>query len=100
MTVYETLTAGGCIRGDTSSCCYRHEEKKVSIFHHGDDFAIVARRADTLWATSLIAKTFIVKDQGCLGPRATDVKEMKFLNRTIAYFGGGYQRWGAHWDHA
>jgi len=90
LTVFVALTDEAFERGVTNPCCYFHAKKQLSVYHHGDDFAIVGHRESTIWATEVIGKTFVVKDRGCLGPRSTDLKEILFLHRSVAYVAGGH----------
>ena len=52
-----------------------------SWFHCGDDFVIGARRKHAYWLKDVLGKAFILKDRGCIGPRARDCKEIIILNR-------------------
>ena len=89
LTVYEVMTDTGAIRGETNSCTYRHEQRPLSVYHHGDDFAILGERRDTEWLTAQISARFIVKDRGCLGPRDDDLKEFNLLHRVLKYYPPG-----------
>ena len=62
LTVFNAFSDGGCERGVTNPCCYKHVARRLSLYHHGDDFGVLGRRADTVWASALLGKTFMVKD--------------------------------------
>ena len=83
--VYETVSDAGAIRGSTNPCVYCHRERRLSFFHHGDDFVIVGKRGQTQWLKRVIAVKLIVKDRGSLGPRATDLKEISILHRSLSW---------------
>ena len=87
LAVYDALAEAGSTRGSTNPCCYRHDERRLSISHHGDDFTIMGRRGDAHWMEARLGKRFLVKNRGCLGPRAEDVKEVSLLHRIIQYYG-------------
>jgi hypothetical protein len=99
LAIYDTLTEARFDRGDTNPCCYRHEQRGLSLYHHGDDFGILGTREQTEWAGAAIGKRCIVKDRGCLGPRSGDLAELLFLHRSVTYWPPG-SRGGERVDYA
>ena len=85
MKVYELSTEGGATRGVFNPCCYFIEQRQISYLHHGDDFVIVARRAQAEWFEKHIGKFLITKNRGVLGPRAGDAKSMTILHRILRW---------------
>eukprot|EP00971_Amphidinium_carterae_P087808 1737388-Amphidinium_carterae.1 len=53
--------------------------------HHGDDFVAVGPRRATPKVGKALSTVFIVKDRGVLGPRQGDLKQIRVLNRTLAW---------------
>ena len=64
---------------------YFHPVRKISYFHWGDDFVVVGMRKHTQWLRRHVSQTLIVKERGTLGPRATDLKEITILHRTVRW---------------
>ena len=89
LTTAQVLKQGGCEQSAFSPCVYNHEEKRLGLFHHGDDFVISGARDESAWVTDQLSTKFIVKDRGVLGPEPQDLKEITCLNRTI--------RWRDRW---
>jgi len=83
--VYEICIECGASRGETNPCVYKHVERKVSFYHHGDDFFILGRRQHTIWIKEQISRKLIVKDRGTLGGRRGDLQEINVLHRSIRW---------------
>ncbi len=84
--VRAAMTAMGCKQGLYSPCCYTSGERKLSFFHHGDDFVILGPRSQSAWLVQEMSRQFIVKDRGVLGPGASDLREIRVLNRLIRWY--------------
>ena len=83
--VYDICRNGGCLRGETNPCVYRHAEKQCKFFHHGDDFVILGPRKNNSWVKALLSEHLEVKDRGSLGPGENDLREIDILHRTIVW---------------
>ena len=85
MKVFKLSTEGGATRGVFNPCCYFIEQRQISYLHHGDDFVIVARRAQAEWFEKHIGGYLITKNRGVLGPRASDAKSITILHRILRW---------------
>jgi hypothetical protein len=72
-------------QGLYTPCVYRHKEKLLMYFVHGDDYVGVGMRDDLDWYEKQLSKRFIVKNRGTLGPGESDVKQIRILNRVIEW---------------
>ena len=52
---------------------------------HGDDFTSLATEDQLKWMATQFKKRFEIKDKGILGPESHDLKEIRLLNRIIAW---------------
>jgi len=89
LMVETVCVQAGCKRGQHHPCTFSHDEKEISFLHHGDDFVIAAPRKQGQWMKDEIARHFIVKDRGSLGPRFDDKKTMVILHRIIRWCDSG-----------
>ena len=89
LMVEAVCVEAGCKRGLHHPCTFSHAEREASFLHHGDDFVIAAPRKQGQWVKEQIARHFIVKDRGTLGPRFDDKKTMVILHRIIRWHDSG-----------
>ena len=64
---------------------FYHPKRCISTVVHGDDFTSLAVESDLLWLRDSLKKVFLIKDRGILGPESHDLKEIRLLNRIIAW---------------
>ena len=81
----EELIKLGFKQGRSSSCCFRHPERKLRCVVHGDDFTFAGPPAALQWVEQEMKTPFLVKVVGRLGPEAEN-REIRILNRVV--------RWG------
>ena len=70
-------------QGMYSPCVFRHTDRFLFYFVHGDDYVGLGSRKDVDWYLSRVSQRFIIKERGVLGPGG--VNEMRILNRVITY---------------
>ena len=80
-------------------CVFYHPVREISTVVHGDDFTSLACASDLLWFKEQLLKRFLIKDRGILGPDKHDLKEIRLLNRIIAWEDSGI-RYEADQRHA
>ena len=95
----ETLIGMGFKQGVSSPCVFYHPVREISTVVHGDDFTSLACESDLLWFKNQLLKRFLIKDRGILGPDKHDLKEIRLLNRIIAWEDSGI-RYEADQRHA
>ena len=64
---------------------FYHPTRDISTVVHGDDFTSLAVESELLWLRDSLSKTFLIKDRGILGPESHNLKEIRLLNRVIAW---------------
>ena len=64
---------------------FYHSKRCISTVVHGDDFTSLALESELLWLRGSLKKIFIIKDRGILGPESHNLKEIRLLNRIIAW---------------
>ena len=74
----------GFQQGLASPCTFYHKEKGIRTYVHGDDYVSVGRPKHLEWMQKELEKCFTVKTQR-LGPQADHLKEVKILNRVVAW---------------
>ena len=79
-----TLLAAGFIRGIANPCLFRHATKDISLVVHGDDFMGVGTDADLSEVRKMLEQKYKIKSE-LLGGDASDLKEIRVLNRIIRY---------------
>ena len=79
------LKRHGFLQGVASPCCFRHSTRDVKCVVHGDDFTFVASDEDLQWTEARMEESFMIKVVGKMGPDATDLKELRFLNRILRW---------------
>ena len=78
---------------DKLVCVYHHAQRMLSFLHHGDDSVIWVTWSETRWLKGIIGARLIFTDRGSLGPRDTDLKEIRILHRTVKWFGPDDPKW-------
>ena len=73
----DALTQMGFTAGDASPCCFYHQEWKVSIVVHGDDFTALGEKSSLDKYERELAKAFELKIRGRLGEGKDDDKEIR-----------------------
>ena len=81
----QALVSLGFKQGLASPCVFYHPARDISTVVHGDDFTSLATESELLWLRDSLAKLFLIKDRGILGPDPHDLKEIRLLNRIIAW---------------
>ena len=66
-------------------CVFRHIKRDILTVVHGDDFTSLATDQQLKWLSAQFKKRFEIKDKGILGPEPQDLKEIRLLNRIIAW---------------
>ena len=73
----------GFVQGTASACLFRHDQKKIALSVHGDDFT-AAGACDSLdWFEAEMQKHYELTIQPRLGPGPDDAREAVVLNRVI-----------------
>ena len=75
----------GFVQGVTSPCIFHHPKRDIITVVHGDDFTSLAHERDLLWLKSQFNTRFEIKDKGIMGPDSKDIKEVRLLNRIVAW---------------
>ena len=81
----EFLISIGFKQGLSSPCVFFHPVREISTVVHGDDFTSLATESNLRWLTKQLESRFLIKDRGILGPGKQDIKEIRLLNRIIAW---------------
>ena len=81
----EALVELGFKQGLASPCVFYHPSRDISTVVHGDDFTSLAVESQLIWMKQALEKKFLIKDRGILGPDKHDLKEIRLLNRIIAW---------------
>jgi hypothetical protein len=71
--------------GLMSPCLYHHVSKRILVYVHGDDFAILATELEGKWMEDQLAKSLIMKCRGTLGPYKHHLHEIRVLNRLVTW---------------
>ena len=87
----EFLEGAGFTRGKASPCAFLHEERKLRLVVHGDDFTILGKAKDLDWFREKVQGRYEVKFRGRMGPEKEDTKSMRLLNRIIQWNEEGIQ---------
>ena len=74
----------GLAQGKASPCTFYHAARGLRTYVHGDDFATVGKDRDLKWFKDGLEKHYELKTQ-FLGPDAQGGKQVKFLNRVLAW---------------
>jgi hypothetical protein len=81
----QVLVSLGFTQGVSSPCIFYHKERDISTVVHGDDFTSLATEGQLIWMRDELSKQFTIKDRGIMGPDKHDIKEIRLLNRIIAW---------------
>ena len=79
------LVKMGFTQGLSSPCIFFHKERNIETVVHGDDFTSLATENDLKWLAEQLKKQLLIKDRGILGPDPHDMKEIRVLNRIVAW---------------
>ena len=71
-----------------SPCSSYHEGEDAHLVAFGDDLWLLADQAGLDARKPKLHKTYTLKEQGTLGPEASDDKVVRSLNRVIRYVDG------------
>ena len=63
---------------------FYHKEKDIRTFVHGDDYVSIGKLNSLKWVKEHLESKFQIKTQ-MLGPNQDQVKEVKILNRIVAW---------------
>jgi len=81
----QALIELGFKQGLSSPCVFHHPVRDIATVVHGDDFTSLATESELLWLRDSLSNKFLIKDRGILGPDAHNLKEIRLLNRVIAW---------------
>ncbi len=81
----QALVKLGFKAGLSSPCIFFHPVREISTVVHGDDFTSLASEDQLIWLRDSLEKVFLIKDRGILGPETHNLKEIRLLNRIIAW---------------
>ena len=81
----QALVKLGFRTGMSSPCIFHHPERGISTVVHGDDFTSLAVEEQLIWLRDSLEQVFLIKDRGILGPEKHNLKEIRWLNRVIAW---------------
>ena len=79
----------GFVRGLSPPCLFHHPQRDIDTVVHGDDFTNLGEENELKWLTDKLKEHFSIKDRGTLGPDVNDLKEIRLLNRIIAWESDG-----------
>ena len=79
----DCLIGLGFKQGVASPCCFEHKEWGVSVVVHGDDFTALGTDESLNLYEAGLQRSFDCKIRGRLGTDATDMKEIRILNRIV-----------------
>jgi hypothetical protein len=88
-TYTEFMIGIGFEQGKSSPCIFRNAKQDIVTVVHGDDFTSLAPEKSLRWLANEFKKKFEIKDRGILGPDPHDLKEIRLLNRIIAWEADG-----------
>ena len=74
----------GFQQGKASPCTFYHADKGIRTYVHGDDYVSVGKPESLKWLRTALENSYTVKTQ-VLGPGPEDLKEVKILNRIVAW---------------
>ena len=78
----------GFVQGRSSTVVFYHEQRKVWLVVHGDDFTFVGEDEELDFVQEKTKEWYDVKVRGRLGDDRGDDKEIVILNRTLRWDGG------------
>ena len=80
----QRLIDSGFTRGKASPRVFHHVARDIRTLVHGDDYVSVGLPGQLKWMQEQLASKYQIKIQR-LGPHDDNVKELKILNRIIAW---------------
>ena len=75
----------GFVKGDASSCIFRHDERGLITSVYGDDFTTTGPKESLDWFRQELERKYELVETARLGPAAEDDKEARILNRIIRW---------------
>ena len=87
-TYTEHLLQLGFKQGRASQCNFTHKGRGIRLTVHGDDFFVVADEAGLRWLEAQLKAKYEIK-ASILGPDASMVQEVRYLNRTLRWTAAG-----------
>ena len=79
------------MRGDASSCVFRHIARKLEASVHGDDFIVCGPKRHFDWMRDEMRKRYELTENGRLGTSTGDDEEVKILSRIARRTAGGVE---------
>ena len=89
IAVVEAMQRLGFTVAMSSPCLFYHTTRDLRCVVHGDDFTTLGDEVELEWFYQELAKVFSLKLRGVLGPEPHDLKEIRILNRVVAWDGSG-----------
>ena len=80
----------GFTQGLASPCNFHHQQRKLKVTCHGDDFLVAGELVDIQWLIKAMEGRYEMKSS-ILGPEEGCVKEVKILNRCIRWTSKGLE---------
>ena len=80
-----SLIEFGFVAGLSSACIFMHQELRLELVVHGDDFTIAGPQANLKKFADFLSTKYLVKIRGTLGSGPTDDDEITLLNRVIKW---------------
>ena len=74
----------GFVVGKASPCNFVHNERKIALTVHGDDFTIIGNNMQLKWLGDKMRQRYELK-MDVLGPEVHCVQEVRILNRIIRW---------------
>ena len=89
--ICEVVTAIGFVQGRASPCIYRHLEKQLRVWVHGDDFVPLGYIASVKWFFVKLQEFWVVTKRGILGPAGHHgcVQSIRVLGRLVEWTAEG-----------
>ena len=99
--ICQVMIAIGCMQGRASPCIYRHLEKQLRVWVHGDDFVPLGYIVNVRWLFVKLQEFWFVTNRGILGPPGYHecVQSTRVLARTVKWTADGIT-WEADPRHA
>ena len=66
--ICQVMVAIGFVQGRASPCIYRHLEKQLRVWVHGDDFVPLGYIVNVRWFFVKLQEFWVVTNRGILGP--------------------------------
>jgi len=89
----------GFTRGLSSPCVFHHDKRDITTVINGYYFTTLANYKELRWSAAELKYKFEIKDRGIMGPDDNDIKEIRLLNRILAWEDDGI-RYEADQRHA